>query len=840
MSKSGILFLLIGCLFSPSFFAQTSDTDSLYNVLRKSHDDETKIGIYLALSEAYVETSNDSALVYADKALNLSVASGNKEWIADAYLQAGLVHSNMDENEKALVFFQKALSLYKDTGNDDKTALVYDRISLIYYFLNHYEEAGNYARLALDLGTKIGNKDVIGRSLFYLGNISKRLNNYEQALDYYQQSLKIRRETGKKDEIASVLNNIGSFYMERADYKNAVKYLEETLEIRRQLHNPRSTGIVLTNLGNASLELGDIDKAIAYYKEALGIFRELDFQPGIAADLTGMATIYENLDQFQSALDVYKEILQIRENNNDPFELANTYSNISIVYSRILEDTLKDIYGKDYDIVIYKKGIQVDLEPARQAVKYGLMALKKRREIDDMAGISNSLANLGSIYNHIGNYEEAHKYLGEWVDLPEEYKDDKTAVIANSGLGIFYLARGNYDKAQIYLNRAFSKAKEMDAKVVIVNVASYLSDLKEKQGNYKEALRYNRISNEVSDSVFQIETRKQIHEMQVKYETEAKERENELLKKNQVLTEIKLKLRNKALYASVFVLLVFIGMLIQLFRQNTLRRKANEELARKNILITEQTKEITDSIHYAGKIQNAVLPPGDFIQRLLPEHFIIYRPRDIVSGDFYWITEKSNKVIVLVSDCTGHGVPGAFMSMLGVAFLNEIVSKQDNISANVILDELRMHVIQSLHQTGREGESQDGMDVTIYIIDRETLELEFAGANNSLLICRDSGLLELKADKMPIGIHTRVKEAFTRKTISLQKNDMIYAFSDGFPDQFGGPKAKKFMIKNFKRLLSDVYRKPVREQKRILEETLNVWMQNSSQVDDILVMGVRI
>ena len=132
------------------------------------------------------------------------------------------------------------------------------------------------------------------------------------------------------------------------------------------------------------------------------------------------------------------------------------------------------------------------------------------------------------------------------------------------------------------------------------------------------------------------------------------------------------------------------------------------------------------------------------------------------------------------------------------------------------------------------------MDVTVYIIDRETLDLEFAGANNSLLICRDSGLIELKADKMPIGIHTRAKEAFTRKTISLQKDDMIYAFSDGYPDQFGGPKGKKFMIKNFKRLLTDVYRKPVREQKRILEETLNGWMQNSSQVDDILVMGVRI
>ncbi len=842
MWKFNLILLLILALVAPvNTFARHANIDSLYHELHKSRNEVSKIEIYRTLSEAYLDTDMDSAGYYAQKALSLSEVNGDKSLTADALQQMGLVSSEKNADKEALAYFQKALVLYEEAGDKDKIAGIENRMSLVCYFMNKYDESEWYARKALEVGGETNNASVRGTALFYLGNISKMKNDFDRALGYYEQSLKIRRETGNKDELASVLNNIGSYYMSRADYKNAVRYLEETLEIRRTQDSPRSTGIVLTNLGNANLELGELDKAIAHYREAISIFREIGFDAGVAADLTGMATIYDNrLNQFESALEVYSEILKIREKSNDPRELANTYSNISIVYSHILTDTLARIYGKDFDRVIYESGIKISLDPATQALKYGLMALRKRREIDDMTGVSNSLANLGNMYRLTGNYKEANTYFTEWDNLPREFKDDKSELTVTIGLGKILAIEGDFDRAVRFYNRAFDKAREMDARSYIEETANDMSQLYEKMGNYKDALKYYRIFNEVGDSTLQVETRKQIHEMQVKYETEAKERENVLLKKNQTLTEAKLKLRNKALFASVIVLLVFIAMLIQLFRQNRFRRKANHELARKNILITEQTKEITDSIHYAGKIQNAMLPPADFIQRLLPEHFIIYRPRDIVSGDFYWITEKNNKIIVLISDCTGHGVPGALMSMLGVAFLNEIVSKNDAISTNLILDELRSHVIQSLHQTGREGESQDGMDVTVYMIDRDTRELEYAGANNSLLIFRPSEMIELKADKMPIGIHKKANEPFAKKTITLQPGDMIYAFSDGYPDQFGGPKGKKFMIRNFKQLLSEVHLKSPREQGKILEETLNKWMEHTQQVDDILVMGVRV
>jgi serine phosphatase RsbU (regulator of sigma subunit) len=282
--------------------------------------------------------------------------------------------------------------------------------------------------------------------------------------------------------------------------------------------------------------------------------------------------------------------------------------------------------------------------------------------------------------------------------------------------------------------------------------------------------------------------------------------------------------------------------LVQLILANNLKKKTNIELAQKNVLITEQKKEITDSIEYASRIQNAMLPPGDYIDGLLPERFIIYKPRDIVSGDFYYITEKDGKVICVIADCTGHGVPGAFMSMLGISFLNEIISKHRDLPhSNEILEELRAHVIKSLHQTGKSGESQDGMDLALYIIDKEAGKMEFSGANNSLWIFRNGEMIEKRADKMPIGIYYSLDDnSFTRHDIDLEEGDAVYAFSDGYYDQFGGPMQKKFLIKNFREMLKKIHKKPMEEQQRIMLETLEAWMADSAQVDDILVVGVRV
>ena len=264
------------------------------------------------------------------------------------------------------------------------------------------------------------------------------------------------------------------------------------------------------------------------------------------------------------------------------------------------------------------------------------------------------------------------------------------------------------------------------------------------------------------------------------------------------------------------------------------------KIKKQHDLVRIQNKKIEDSILYAKRIQSAVLPPNKFIQHLLSEHFIFYRPRDIVSGDFYWIKQVDEKIYIAAADCTGHGVPGALMSMLGITFLNEIINKNPNVHANEILNELRTHIISSLRQTGSSGESRDGMDVALCIIDHKNKTLEFAGANNPLYMIRKGELTHIKGCKMPIGIHRRAKEAFANHYIKIEENDLFYIFSDGYVDQFGGEYGRKFLSANFKELLLEVVNKPLLEQRQIIEQTFDDWKGERKQLDDILVIGFKI
>jgi PAS domain S-box-containing protein len=262
--------------------------------------------------------------------------------------------------------------------------------------------------------------------------------------------------------------------------------------------------------------------------------------------------------------------------------------------------------------------------------------------------------------------------------------------------------------------------------------------------------------------------------------------------------------------------------------------------------ITRQKQKITDSIIYAQKIQEAVLPPSDYLSKLLPENFIMFRPKDIVSGDFYWATHKGDKILIAAADCTGHGVPGGFMSMLGMTFLNEIAGQMEEseISAGKILTRLRESVKNSLRQTGKEGEAKDGMDIALCVVDKKTNVVQFAGANNPLLIVREHGneieIINVKADDMPIGIYYNEKDTFTNHSVQLRDGDLCYIFSDGFPDQFGGKHGRKFMAKRFKSMLAIHSDKPMSEQKQIIENAFDKWRGENRQIDDVLVIGFKI
>jgi serine phosphatase RsbU (regulator of sigma subunit) len=318
--------------------------------------------------------------------------------------------------------------------------------------------------------------------------------------------------------------------------------------------------------------------------------------------------------------------------------------------------------------------------------------------------------------------------------------------------------------------------------------------------------------------------------------------------------------------SSGILILVSIIITVRLRERNLIREKQKlekiveertrevveqkDEIERQRDVVTHQKKEITDSIHYAERIQRAVLPDDSILKNYFSDYFVLFRPKDIVSGDFYWMAEKEGKIIFTAADCTGHGVPGAFMSMLGVSFLNKIVIEEGVVHPSMILNSLREDIIVSLKQEGTVETNKDGMDIALCSVDIRNMKLNFSGANNPCFLIRmengEYAVNQLKGDKMPVAIYARMDE-FSNTEIDLQKGDTIYLFSDGFEDQFGGPDGKKFMKARLSKLFVENQDKPMTEQREIYSRTLDEWMSQpspnwtpSGQIDDVIMIGVRI
>jgi serine phosphatase RsbU (regulator of sigma subunit) len=326
------------------------------------------------------------------------------------------------------------------------------------------------------------------------------------------------------------------------------------------------------------------------------------------------------------------------------------------------------------------------------------------------------------------------------------------------------------------------------------------------------------------------------------------------LQKGQINEQLqKLGMQRVILIMALVVLILILGIAYILYRSSVHRKKSIQELSEQHTIVSTQKDqiekilfELTDSIRYALRIQNAVLPNEQTIRGTIPgDFFVMYKPKDIVSGDFFFVDRRGDWTLVAVADCTGHGVPGAFVSMLCISLLNEIVKQQEITRADIILNELRDKVIDSLQQKGIQGEQMDGMDISLLLINNKTYKCHWSGANNPLYIVtsKSNKLEEIKPDKRPISIYPDMK-AFTNHEMVANKGDVFYLFTDGYSDQFGGERGKKFMSRNFKNLLAENAHKPMNEQGKILDTTIEEWKSaygaGLEQVDDITVLGIRI
>ncbi len=537
--------------------------------------------------------------------------------------------------------------------------------------------------------------------------------------------------------------------------------------------------------------------------------------------------LYWENGMLTEAIDYFSKSLTLNKQTNNQNGIKTIYYNIGLIYS--------------------------DMEDYQRAVENFRNGIEYARNLKQKGGIYTGLINQASALRNLSQHNEAITILTEALSYAQELNNLKLVRTSYGMLAENYEALGDSENAMKYFDLFATVDKHIKAEQI--------KDIEERSKEEVQKAESEKVlsQKELSERSSELEKTKQTLE-QTKELTEKQKLELEL--NRLTISEKEAELRNKRLiiYGILFIFILIFFFSILVYRQFQAKKKANKKLAEQNVQITEQKeeieeqrdlankqkKDITDSIEYAKRIQTALLPPLSFIRRSLPEHFILFKPRDIVSGDFYWMMNKDDKIIIAAADCTGHGVPGAFMSMLGTAFLNEIVNKiVENehiysLQANEILNQLRNYIIESLHQSGANNESKDGIDMALCIIDPDKQKLQFAGAHNPLYLIRNNELKIFKGDRMPVSIHQKADKSFTNHEIDIYEDDVIYIFSDGFVDQIGGPKHRKFMSRNFQELLLKIHEKSMDVQEQILEKTFYDWKGDYIQLDDILVIGIKL
>ena len=737
------------------------------------------------------------------------------------------------------------LKVLEITQSDTTKVKIYNELA-DFYTKKQPDLTFDYVDKAFKLSDTLLNsdEDVVARfalksqsvSYTILGNYYKVLGDYFSATENYKKSIEIREKLEDKNGLAWNYIDLGIINTLKGEYIEAENNYKKALKIQKEDANEPLLAKLYRNMGNVYYYQGDYPAAIEYYQKSLSLSEKLNDMRSASRCYNNIGYIHSLNNNLDWAIDYYQKSLNIKEKLGDKIGVATAYNNIGTVY----------LNKHEYDSALfyYNRSLTIRTE----------MKLKR-----DMA---ISLQNIGKVYTALKKFEEAEKYYLESLKINEEIEDKEQVADLLNQLGYLYLDQKMYNKAIEFAQRSLKISLELKALPRQKDAYEILYKTYEQKNNIRKSFYYLKNYVTVKDTITEQAAQKLI-ESETKYKLEKKEQEIKAQKQQIELQELNAQNQRMRMYFSLSALAIMLVVIIVFYRNYKQKLKANQLLRAQKEEIEAQKKEITDSIYYAKNIQRAVMPSKEFMDEILPDYFMMLRPKDIVSGDFYWLKKIKNFVVIAVADCTGHGVPGAFMSMLGSLFLNEAVTSRSLDNAGEILNRIREKIKNSLHQSGKEGEAKDGMDMAFMIFNTETLEIQYAGAFNPLYIIRkndkikdfeaikekglavyhpeeyDYSVLEIKADRQPIAIYSYEKP-FSNHRFQLLKDDRIYAFSDGYPDQFGGKEGKKLKARNFKKLLLSCQNLSMQEQEQFMQKSFDEWHQGYEQTDDVVLFGMRV
>ena len=590
---------------------------------------------------------------------------------------------------------------------------------------------------------------------------------------------------------------------------------QEFLEMARKSRNKAKEAIALENLARIFFNIGNYSRTLEYFFEVLSIAEEQGDRFNQSVTLNNIGIVYSENGQLEKALEYYDRSLIIKEALGSQQAVANTLSNIGLIHD--------ELGNYDAGFNAFTKAYNID---------------KKRQNI---RGMFVSLNNLGQNFLKRGMYDSALVYFNRSQDLGAGIDNDYDKAHLLNNTAAAYLGKGESVNAEKYYQQAAGIGNRINARLRLKESYLGLSRVYDAMGDYGKSLEFYKNYELLKDSIFNQENLRKIHEIEADYKIRKKESEINLTKKESEIQGLRQSQTRLIAYLLISCLFLFGTLIFVLYKRNQFKIKANKDLELKNNEILSKNIDMMDSISYAKSIQESLLPDPEIMSSFFTQSFIYYKARDVINGDFFWLSDEEDFLIFAVVDCTGHGVPGALITVMGNSLLNQVVNEKRVLYPSEILTELNYRVLNTLNQENYKVNNNEGMDIAIGRFDKGSMKLSFAGAKRPLYYFRNNHLNIIKGDQHSVGgtYYPRDRD-YKEHEIYLDKNDSFYVFSDGYTDQFGGENNKKLLPGRFKDLLYEIQGEHMDKQREILDRKFRYWKGENDQTDDILVMGVLI